>query len=289
MKKMNVKMLFAAILATMLLAACDESNDAVLTTDFDTELLSSEAEIDGDMDDVDNFAIEGLDIEVYSVSATGRTKGRPRNHLPDCAEITHDPEAMTITIDFGEECEGRGGKIFSGKILISYTDRHFLPGSIWTTTFEDFTVDGKLIEGLRTVENVSASLEDNPTFHITLVGGKVTFEDGTFATKDADKTKMWVRARNPLEDEFHILDGSTAVGVNKEGVSYSTTVLETLVYKNICKLEGIHIPVDGIKEIFNGETQLIVDFGDGECDNFVTVTSDGVTETVELTRRRRDS
>ena len=76
MKKMNVKMLFAAIMATMLLAACDESNDAVLTTDLDTELLSSETEIDGDMDDVDNFAIEGLDIEVYSVSANGRTQGR---------------------------------------------------------------------------------------------------------------------------------------------------------------------------------------------------------------------
>jgi len=288
MKKMNLRMLFAAIVATMLLAACEESDDAVLTTDFDTELLSSETEIDGDMDDIDNFAIEGLDLEVYSVAANTRTEGRNRRHIPDCAEITHDPEAKTITIDFGEGCEGRGGKIFSGKILISYTDRKYLPGSIWTMTFEDFYIDGKHIEGVRSVENISESLEDNPTFHITLVGGKVTFEDGAFATKDADKTKMWVRARNPLEDEFHILDGSTASGVNKEDVSYSTTVLETLVYKNICKLEGIHLPVSGVKEVVKGEKTVVIDFGDGACDNFVTVTSDGVTETIEL-KRRRDS
>ena len=98
---------------------------------------------------------------------------------------------------------------------------------------------------------------------------------------------MWVRAANPLNDDFHILEGSTAWGANVEGVDYSMLVLETIVYKNICKLEGVHIPVDGLKQVTKGDRQYTVDFGDGECDNLVTITSGDEVFVLELRRRVR--
>lgn len=284
MKKMNLKLLVVVGLVG-LFSACNQ--DAEVNPEFDDASLSLETEIESDFDDIDNFVAEGIDGIVYNGNTGARTDGQWRRHLPDCAIVTHDYEAKTITIDFGEACEGKGGKIFSGIIFTTYTDRKFIPGSIVTTTFENFMVDGKLIEGTRVSENISEGLEDNPTFHITLTNGKVTFDDGSFATKEADKTKMWLRATNPLNDEYHILEGSKTNGVNIEGVEYNSLIIETLVYKNICRLDGIHVPVAGVKEVTIGDRFYSIDFGDGECDNLATVTSNGETKTIELKRRRR--
>ena len=49
----------------------------------------------------------------------------------------------------------------------------------------------------------------------------------------------------------------------------------------------IKAPVQGVKQVIKGDTEYIIDFGNGECDTLVTVTSDGQTWTVELKRRHR--
>lgn len=282
--RLKVLMMLAAF-GVLFLASCNEDAETSFT-DPDSEIVNTEAEIDADFEDVDNITLESMETNVYSAEPGARVASR-RHHVPDCAEVTHDYDAMTITIDFGDNCELRNGKVVSGTIFISYTGRKFMPGTIITTTFQDFTVDGKLIEGTRVVENISESLEDNPTFHITLTDGKITLEDGTFATREADKTVMWVRALNPLNDEFHVLEGTTASGVNFEGITYSINVVETIVYKNLCEDLMIKAPVQGVKQVIKGDVEYIIDFGDGECDNLVTVTSDGQTWIVELKRRIR--
>jgi len=285
MKKSTLKNLVLAVGLVGFLAACDQNSE--VSPSLDTEEYSLDTEIESDLDDVDQYVAEGMNGVVYS-NANGKTNGNWRRHLPDCAVVTHDPEAKTITIDFGDGCKTRGGKIISGIIFITYTDRKFVPGSVTTTELRNFVVDGKLIEGTRTSENISESLEANPSFHITLEDGKITFEDGTFATKEADKTTLWLRALNPLNDEFHILEGSSSEGLNKKGVRYTTLILETIVYKNICKLEGVHSPVAGIKQITIGDATGTIDFGDGECDNLATVTRGDKTETIELRRKKRN-
>lgn len=284
MKNLAVKNLIVAFGIAAFLFSCNQSEN--VNPDLNTDAYSLDTEIESDFDDVDQYVAEGMDGLVYG-SEAGRTDGHWRRHLPDCAEVTHDPDAQTITIDFGDGCETRGGKLISGSIFVTYTARKFLPGSIITSEFQDFYVDRKKIEGKRTSENISESLEANPSFHVMLEGGKITFEDGTFATKEADKTTVWIREANPLNDEFHILDGSTTNGVNKAGTTYSTLVTSTIVYKNICKLEGIHAPVAGVKEITLGDATGTIDFGDGECDNLATVTRGDVTETIELRRKKR--
>ena len=286
MKKMKSKLFWMlAAFSVIFLASCSDETETPFT-ETENEIVNAEAEIDADFEDVDNLTLESMESNVYSGSSGSRVAHR-RHHVPDCAEVTHDPENMTITIDFGDGCELRNGKLVSGVINISYTARKFMPGSIITTTLENFMVDGKLIEGTRVVENISESLEDNPTFHITLTDGKVTFEDGAFATREADKTVMWIRADNPLLDEFHVLEGSTASGVNVEGIEYSMAVVETIIYKNLCGDQFIKAPVSGVKQIVKGDREYIIDFGDGECDTLVTVTSGDETWTVELKRRKR--
>ncbi len=281
---MNVKGL-SMILAVVFLSgmtACNQDDD-LLSVVTDNETVELEVIADADFDELDDLVSEGM---AFAEASSGARTNQHRDHRFECAEITHDSENKTITIDFGDGCEGLNGRVRSGKIIITYTDFRFVPGSVFTYVLEDFAIDGRQIEGTRVIENVSVTIDDNPVFHITLTDGKITFLDGTVATREVDRLRMWVRASNPINDEFHILEGSTANGVNREGLNYEVTVLETLIYKRNCREGRRFIPVAGVKEIKKGDDVIIIDFGDGECDNLVTINFNGRIETIEISTHR---
>ncbi len=236
-----------------------------------------------DFEEIDDIASNMMSI------ADGGTGGRITDHNDErcgCAEVTHDQENQTITIDFGDGCEGSNGVFRSGKIIIKYNGRRFVPGSYWVITFEEFYVNRRHIEGVRTVTNISESLAADPKFHITLEGGKVTWPDETFATREVDRVRVWIRSSNPLLDEYHILARSVAEGTTRKEVNYSCLVLEDLIYKRTCRgARKGRIPVAGVKEVVFGDRKFTIDFGDGECDNIVTITSADGTRTINLSDR----
>ena len=268
------------LLALLVGTSCQQSAENPLITDFESTELDVIAE--ADFDEIDDI-VEGA-MGYSDGSIGGRTSGRGMDERASCATVTHDTEAKTITIDFGEGCEGPYGVTRSGIIFISYTGKRFVPGSSWTVTFQNFYIKDRHIEGTRTVENVSDSLEANPKFHITLVGGIVTWPSDTFATREVNRYREWVRASNPMNDEMVILQGSVASGVNKKGVNYSSTVLTNLVFKRMCR-NSARVPVEGIKEVIVGDVISLIDFGNGECDSIVTITTNGETKTVDLSER----
>ena len=174
----------------------------------------------------------------------------------------------------------------SGKIIINYDGHRFVPGSYWVVTFEEFYINRRHIEGVRTVTNISESLAANPKFHVVLEGGKVTWPDNTFATREVDRVRVWFRAVNPLLDEYHILAESIAYGTTRKEIGYTCLVLEDLVYKRACRnSQRGRIPVAGVKEVVFGDRKYIVDFGDGECDTLVTITTGDETKTIDLSDR----
>jgi len=264
------------------LGACNDDNEVGIGIDEST--IKAEVIMDAAFEDID-------DMVTISMSATdGPDEGRTATGHDDrlaCADVTHDKENQTITIDFGDGCEDPRGRVRAGIINISYTGRRFLPGSVIITTFDNFSIDSIKIEGTRTVTNITEIVDDHlsrPKFSITLVDGKMTWPDGTFATRNIDRVRTWVRALNPLDDEHHI-DG-TANGINKEGVDYSVVITETLVFKRRCRLEEtrVFIPVSGIKEINKGGQVYVVNFGDGHCDNIITVTHGDITKVIDLSK-----
>jgi len=87
-------------------------------------------------------------------------------------------------------------------------------------------------------------------------------------------------------DEYHILAESTTNGVNREGVNYTSLVTEDLIYKRACRgPKRGRVPVAGVKEVTIGDRSFTIDFGDGECDTMVTVTSNGESKTIDLSDR----
>lgn len=250
-------------------AACESDEVNNVEDGVDVATLEAEATAESDFDEVDDITSNIMGLA--ETTAGGRI-AEGTDERCHCAVITHDTENKTITIDFGDGCEGPNGVVRSGIIFITYSGPRFVPGSFWTVTFRNYFVNRRHIEGLRTVTNVSESIESHPTFHITLEGGKITWPDGSVATRQVDKTRVWVRATNPLFDEVHILAGSTTSGTNKSAVAYKTQVLTDLIYKRSCRTDSrIRKPVQGTKEITKRERTCVIDYGDGECDSLTTI------------------
>lgn len=279
------------LFALVLLFSCSE-NDLKISASDET-VVENEATSDAYFEEVDDLSI--LAVASDDATSTGGKAGSAGRKINindkrfDCATVeivvaddsTPEHPKGTITIDFGDGCQDKRGNVRTGKIIITYDGRRFFPGSKIVTTLEEYTINGIAIEGTRTVTNLSESLESNPKFNIVLVGGKVTWPDETFATRESDRTRECVRAANPINDEWHV-DG-TASGTNRNGVSYTMEIVETLIYKRECAIVNkVFIPVQGVKALTTENRQLTIDYGDGDCDRLVTITSDGETKDVEV-------
>lgn len=269
--------------------SCNDENqqDIVLSDDnaISEELVgdvSDDADVDAVYEEVDDLALAGMEYD-FDGNEGGRTEHDRRF---DCAEVSREEieDGVIITIDFGDGCVGPNGIVRSGIIQITKIGHYWQPGSSSTTELFDFTVDSVEVEGTVVVSNISESIESVPVFSYQLIGGKLTWTDGTFATRDARGTRTIYHDVNPIGDEVHI-DGS-AEGVNRRGVSCSMVITTPLVIKRECDWRRHPIPVSGVKEITKGDDLIVIDFGDGECDNIVRITKNGVTEEREIKFRR---
>ncbi len=273
------KLFILTALSAFILSSCSDS-DSNLDEDILEQLdVDSEAALESNFEDVDVVVEAGM-LELDA----GRVQ---RDVLLECATVVKDEENKTITITYpAEGCTGPRGRVRKGTITIEYNERRLIPGAFRRISFVDFFIDDVQIEGTRTTTNTSEETSDSPEFTVELVGGKLTFPDETFATRDANHVRTWVRANNPLEDSSEVTGGAN--GQRRDGVNYEIEILERLVYKRSCRLEGVFIPVQGIKQITSGDNVAVIDFGDGRCDNLVTITvNGGEAVTKEINHRGR--
>ena len=246
----------------------------------DTEVIADEEEVEAIFEDLEELTNDAL-TEAFSPSG-----GRLFENFMTCAEVSLDLSNKSLTVDFGEGCEGPRGRLRKGKIMIAFSGSYFESGAVITTTFQDFEVDGLKIEGTRTVTNTSGVNDNIPKFSVTVTGGKVIWPDGTFATREANRTKSWIRAATPLNDEFQI--EGTANGVTRTGRAYTTTITEKIIFRIACANDRIFLPVQGTKEIeVDGSLKIEVDYGDGACDNTVTITKGDDSREIDVTNVRQ--
>jgi hypothetical protein len=240
-----------------------------------------------DVDDLGTVALNAASDNEYSGGRVGTTIVINDYRVCDGASVTIEPgEGSTIdqpngvvTIDFGTSgCTDVKGNIRKGKIIFTYSGKRFIAGSTVVTSVEGYSINGINLEGVRTSTNVTGSTADAPSFHVTLENGVATFPDQSTAERESDIVWSWERAQNPLNDKLIIEQGSVAAGTTRSGTTYEVSVLGQLEYHRLCP-----IAVSGVKHYtLNGETEFSVDYGSGDCDRVVTVTSGNVTRTITL-------
>lgn len=281
---------FALVASVLFTFSCKEDEPSRLTLQ-DTADLTEEAITDAyfqDMDDIAGVAIEAPTETEYS---SGRTSGAVtvEDHRFNCDGIvvTVQPDATStpevpkgvLTIDFGTSgCTDFKGNVRKGKLIFTYDGKRFMPGSTIVTTTENYEINGIKLSGVRTLTNLQNSTSDAPRFNAVLADGNAFFSDETTATRESNITWQWNRALNPVDDYLQVETTSTASGTTRGGRAYELILLEPLVYKRHCG-----IAVSGIKKYtIDGEKEITIDYGDGECDRAFTVTVNGVTREISL-------
>lgn len=203
---------------------------------------------------------------------------------PDpCPVVSVDPNdgsyPRTITIDFGDGCEGPNGRVRQGKIIITVSDTITNPGATRTTTFENYFVDGVQVEGVKTLTNLGYDDNGNVAFNRTVTGGKLTFPNGEVATWESNFTFTQIEGGNTktfLDNVFEVTGGSS--GVNRHGKSFSSEILEPLIRKKTCPWY-----VDGVVSLTIEDKTVTIDYGNGTCDNKAILTApDGSKHVINI-------
>jgi hypothetical protein len=107
----------------------------------------------------DNNTAENLFSDMFKVvdEVSLNTAGI-REDLIGCidtiiVDTTSNPK--TVLIDFGNnDCTGNDGRVRKGKLNITYTGRYREEGTVITITPENYTVNGHLVQGQKTITNL---------------------------------------------------------------------------------------------------------------------------------------
>jgi len=259
---------------SIMFISCQKNEVELMSTE---DLIEQEAEIEILLSDIDAFSEEIIDDQLnFFKSAT--------ISVPDeddsCPVITYyrNSEPRKMIIDFGNECLGKDGRTRSGKIIIASTSFENMTATR-TKTFENFSVDGRSIEGeiIRTITLVSENHS-----RIAEVKEDLTI---TMENKIAIRTSSMTRTHEPgrIFDRSDDLISSWGEVVTKwqDGSTFSKTIAEEnpLVFKSICRQI-----VSGIVSITRGEKSWSIDYGQGECDNKAIITHDGESKEIRIGR-----
>lgn len=202
-----------------------------------------------------------------------------------CVVITRVPESgfpATITLDFGDGCEGPNGRVRAGQIIVRQTDSLKFEGAERVLTFNGFSVDDVQIEGSRILTNQGFNEAGQPVWERQVVDALVTFPDGSTMTWNSNYRRTQIQGfqtARRIDDVFRLV-GYTS-GTSRNGVAFKNVITEPLVNGRDCRWIQ-----SGVIEVTRDGVVRSIDFGKGFCDPIATITNaNGQTRRVLLDRK----
>ena len=202
-----------------------------------------------------------------------------------CRSVDHEwlNDTLVVTITYDGDClyEFNNTQHWkSGKIIIKRTGgRYYETGSTRIMTFVDYYVDSVKIEGTETIVSQGYNADSTSiTFDITLEGGKLTFPDTAYMTRDAQKTRVMYLNENGSVN--HYLINGTATGINIFGDAYTRTLTDLWIEPGCPFITSGTVLIE-----IEGKDPITLDYGDGTCDALAAVTRNGETKEIYLRLR----
>lgn len=237
----------------------------------------------GQLGENDNIGadVDAMSDEAYNTGSVSRNGGSDPYSTLSCATVTLDTisNPHVITIDFGTGCTGVYGNVRSGVVTITYSGSYFATGSVRTITFTNYYVNGRHVEGTRTVTNNGLNSSGNYTWTVQATNMKVTRQDGSYHQWNSTRTREMIAGygTSTIGDDIYLITGS-ANGSNNNGNSCTANITTALRKEMACRYI-----VSGVIEV-TPSTGVVrtLDFGTGTCDNQATVTKNGVSRIIYL-------
>lgn len=229
-------------------------------------------------------AMEGLNF----LTDTSYTSNNPVSPNPnDCPIVTFfiasNPAAhikYITTCDWSENgCTGSDGIIRKGKIVVTYTGKMNVPGSVAINTFSGFSNGGNRIEGFQEIKCIQPDPINNFPVYEEFSHLNLQFPDQNFSLYKSRFTRSLINGSetSSKEDDVWQLTG-TIEGTTSDDVEWTAICSKPLIKKNSCKWfdsgTTVITPLKG--------SQCTIDYGTGTCDNKATITRDGKTIEVQL-------
>ena len=279
---MKTKNLLTSILIGLMIIAistgCKKETDTIEAIP-DMSDVSDEVFAETVFDNIDNIADEAF-MGVYGLLKSDDDDGKI---LDQCAVITHDTISIPhlITIDFGDtNCLCQDGRYRRGMILISYTGHYADSAAMRNITSEDYFVNDNEVIFTKTITNTGRNELGNLTWSIVADGTIIfaTDMEGNL-TWHSERTREWTEGEETYFrwDDVYLIRGD-GNSVRPNGESLTKEIIEPIMKKLSCRWF-----VSGIVKITPSSNPVrILNYGNGECDRFATVTINGHTFVIVL-------
>lgn len=276
MKSLKFSLILIAVAGMItMVSSCKKENEEPVN---DTAYSQDDAFAEGIFDNVTTIV-----DEAYEMSTNNLKSGYGDGIIiGPCATITLDTTVnpRELIIDFGDEnCLCNDGRYRRGKIIVGFTGRYRMPGTVITTGFDDYYVNDNKVDGTKVVTNMGPNGNGHPYFLVDIIG-VITLNNnlGTLSW-NTSKTRTWIEGYNTwfLFDDVYLIEGE-ADGIRVNGQTWERETINPLRVELSCRWI-----VSGTVELRpEGRPVRVLDYGDGDCDNIATVLINGITFTIFL-------
>ncbi len=200
-------------------------------------------------------------------------------HMLGCATVTvsNSTYPKVITIDYGTGCSEQRHHSISGKIIISISDSLNHAGAVKSITSEGLYIDSSEVVLNTSITNLGLD-EDGNWIMLHVNYQQITLNDSMTITQTGTDTIKWISGFGTRDktDDVYYKTGSGTISIN-DALTYSRTITEALLYDRSCEYI-----LSGTVELYKNGNTVVIDYGDGTCDQVATVTTDGTTEEINL-------
>jgi len=203
--------------------------------------------------------------------------------VSECATITVSDSTypQTITIDYGTGCSGEHRHVKSGKIIIEISDTLVIAGSLKTIRTENFKIDSMQVDLVASIENLGKNSEGNWII-ASNYKQSMTNASGNKISEIYSDTTTWKSGFETIDksDDVFYKTGSGVKTVN-DTIKFSHVITKPLLFDKSCEFIK-----SGVINITRNTDNIVIDYGDGTCDSSASITTNGTTESIDLSTQR---
>lgn len=279
-KTNNIKSFLAVVAFGFIATSCSEDNITPTSLDaknqetskIDSKDIALSLKVDNAIEAVNNLS---LDFPV-----TGFGKNLKSNATPafGCMSYKSSLENgdYVFTVKFEDSCDVFGNTY---KGAISYTSKWDMETKSYkmSKTYDKFSVNEMIVDGTIASSKEWKSENGNPKC-VDSIDLTITLEEDQTVTRKGTMSREWEGSETPKWDDDAFVTTGDWTTTFADGTAHSYIITKPLRFLPLC---GYH--VSGVVEITDAQTQGVLDYGDGECDNKATLTNaDGDVIEIEL-------
>lgn len=232
--------------------ACSEDKEDLPPSE--ERLSQEELHVLMDADEISGIADDAI-AEIYNAHPAGKSATDPGTKCYT-AEYTDNGFVASFL-----DCTLDGTPNVSGTVAVTYSQGE--GSTTFTASFEDFMVGGITLNGTRTFSLSVGSDETSGSFTVTS-DMTAELEDGSTVVEAGTKT---ITIGYDEQDQVLTFGLSGEWTVQADGHTYTVETLDTLWGDSSCEYLN-----QGSVLVSKNGLEVTVDFGNGDCDDKVTVT-----------------